>query len=113
MLVHLRPAIEHRKAAMKTLGDDWNDKPVCGALFCAGHMGALTSIGLNDMLQWLLDEAALRKTGDFGVAERVLRVNFAAIHTSSTVGALSSFGVELKRSVAEYDTRHLRPRGSP
>lgn len=37
------------------------------------------------MLQWLLDEAASRKSADLGVTQRVLLVNFAAIHTSSMV----------------------------
>ncbi|KAI0741267.1 cytochrome P450 [Daedaleopsis nitida] len=66
-LKYLQPIIDERRENMKTLGDDWNDKP-------------------NDMLQWLMDESANRgqKGGDYGVAQRILLINFAAIHTSST-----------------------------
>ncbi|KAI0774403.1 cytochrome P450 [Fomes fomentarius] len=61
---YLKPVIAERKAKMAEHGDDWEDKP-------------------NDMLQWLLDEAASRKSADLGVTQRVLLINFAAIHTSS------------------------------
>lgn len=66
---YLKPTLDEKKALMEQNGDDWDDKP-------------------NDMLQWIFDEAIRRKNPDWGVAERVLLVNFAAIHTSSTVCAL-------------------------
>ncbi|KAI0713160.1 cytochrome P450 [Cerioporus squamosus] len=61
---YLKPILDEKKALLEQNGDDWDDKP-------------------NDMLQWLFDEAIRRKNPDRGVAERVLLVNFAAIHTSS------------------------------
>ena len=37
------------------------------------------------MLQWIIDEAVLRNDSDVNIVERIFLVNFAAIHTSSTV----------------------------
>ena len=39
----------------------------------------------NDMLQWLIDEAVRQNHSDISVIERIMLINFAAIHTSSTV----------------------------
>ena len=39
----------------------------------------------RDMLQWLLEEAQARGTAVDNVVEKVLLVNFGAIHTSSGV----------------------------
>lgn len=36
------------------------------------------------MLQWLIDEAVARGHSDLTVVERIMLINFAAIHTSST-----------------------------
>lgn len=44
-----------------------------------------TYISQNDMLQWIMDEAASRDPSVKAIAERLLMVNFAAIHTSSNV----------------------------
>ncbi|KAI0654469.1 cytochrome P450 [Cubamyces menziesii] len=61
---HLRPIIEERRRKMAEYGEDWSDKP-------------------NDMLQWILEEAVVRQTSDEAIVQRILLVNFAAIHTSS------------------------------
>ena len=37
------------------------------------------------MLQWILDEADVRNHSDMNVVKRIFLVNFAAIHTSTTV----------------------------
>ena len=37
------------------------------------------------MLQWILDEADARNHSDMNIVKRIFLVNFAAIHTSSTV----------------------------
>ena len=37
------------------------------------------------MLQWVLDEAYVRNHSDMNIIKRIFLVNFAAIHTSSTV----------------------------
>nr|VWO99889.1 Uncharacterized protein [Ganoderma boninense] len=50
---------------MEEFGEDWPDKP-------------------NDMLQWLIDEAVPMGHSDLSVVERIMLINFAAIHTSST-----------------------------
>ena len=44
--------------------------------------------GQNDLLQWVLDEAVPRHSTDAQIAERVLVVNFGAIHTTSSVSVI-------------------------
>ncbi|KAM5541320.1 hypothetical protein V8D89_004874 [Ganoderma adspersum] len=60
----LRPMIEERQRASAELGEGWNDKP-------------------NDLLQFLLDKATPKNESVFTIAQRLLTLNFAAIHTSS------------------------------
>ncbi|RDX42957.1 cytochrome P450 [Lentinus brumalis] len=62
---YLKPMIDEKKASMELNGGDWEGKP-------------------NDMLQWLFEEAIRKENPDWSIAERVLLVEFAAIHTSST-----------------------------
>ncbi|KAI0699941.1 cytochrome P450 [Cerioporus squamosus] len=63
-LVHLKPLIDERKSQVETYGDDYPGKP-------------------NDLLQWVLEEALPRRSTDYQIAERIMIMNFAAIHTSS------------------------------
>ncbi|KAH9939336.1 cytochrome P450 [Epithele typhae] len=58
------PLLQERQRMMELHGDSWEDKP-------------------RDMLQWLLEEAASKGTPFENVVEKVLLVNFGAIHTSS------------------------------
>ncbi|KAI0758034.1 cytochrome P450 [Fomes fomentarius] len=58
------PMLQERQRMMDTRGEDWEDKP-------------------RDMLQWLLEEARAKGTPFDNVVEKVLLVNFGAIHTSS------------------------------
>ncbi|OBZ73466.1 Ent-kaurene oxidase [Grifola frondosa] len=62
---HLEGMILERYRAMEEFGDDWTDKP-------------------NDMLQWLMDVAQGEERTVRALVLRILTVNFAAIHTSST-----------------------------
>ncbi|KAI0640085.1 cytochrome P450 [Trametes polyzona] len=64
-MVFLKPVIEERLALMSQHGDDWADKP-------------------KDMLQWVMEVARAKGYGDESVAQRIMLVNFAAIHTSSS-----------------------------
>ncbi|KAI0368877.1 cytochrome P450 [Pilatotrama ljubarskyi] len=61
---HLQPAIDERRAKMKEFGEDWPDKP-------------------HDMLQWVMEVAESRDNSYEAIAQRIMLVNFAAIHTSS------------------------------
>ena len=45
----------------------------------------LTALQQNDMLQWILEEGIARNHSDMSIVKRVFLINFAAIHTSSTV----------------------------
>ncbi|KAL7285069.1 hypothetical protein ACG7TL_000160 [Trametes sanguinea] len=60
----LKPIIEERKRRMAEYGEDWDDRP-------------------SNLLQWIMDEAKIRNESDVTIIERILLMNFAAIHTSS------------------------------
>ncbi|KAM5540999.1 hypothetical protein V8D89_005310 [Ganoderma adspersum] len=61
----LQPIIEARKKAFAELGEGWNDKP-------------------NDMLQLILDKAISKSESTTVITQRVLFLNFASIHTTSS-----------------------------
>ncbi|KAH8976597.1 cytochrome P450 [Lactarius hatsudake] len=62
----IRPMYEERLARMEELGDEkWDDGP-------------------NDMLMWLMNESKGVEKSLEGVARRMLGVNFASIHTTSS-----------------------------
>ncbi|KAF8583911.1 cytochrome P450 [Ramaria rubella] len=63
-LGHLRPLIEERQRKIDEYGSDYPDKPL-------------------DFLSWLLDEAEGNERKPENIANRILHINFAAIHTSS------------------------------
>nr|VWO96347.1 Uncharacterized protein [Ganoderma boninense] len=58
------PLLQERQRMLDAHGPEWEDKP-------------------RDMLQWLLEEAQAKGTPFDNVVEKVLLVNFGAIHTSS------------------------------
>ncbi|KAJ8454435.1 hypothetical protein ONZ51_g13027 [Trametes cubensis] len=60
----LKPIMDERRRMLEKFGKDWPDKP-------------------NDMIQWIMDEGLSRNNTDQEMVQRVLLVNFAAIHTSS------------------------------
>ena len=68
------------------------------------------------MLQWVLEEAVPRGHTDFKIAERIMVLNFVAIHTSSVVGRkVTSEAISSTDSstpcMAEHLARSLAPRG--
>lgn len=67
------PMLQERQRMIDAHGPDadWEDKP-------------------RDMLQWLLEEAQSKGTPFDNVVEKVLLINFGAIHTSSGVRSLST-----------------------
>ncbi|OCH95706.1 cytochrome P450 [Obba rivulosa] len=62
---HLQPIIDAREADFHKLGDSWDEKP-------------------NDMMMWLMDEARDKPDMLEAVVKRILVINFAAIHSSSS-----------------------------
>ena len=91
-LPHLKPVIDERKAKIQEhgLGEDWPGKPVSRdfqvfARFILGLTMCQTIANQSDMLQWVIEQAIPRGASDESIAARILLVNFAAIHTSSTV----------------------------
>ncbi|KAH9895713.1 cytochrome P450 [Cubamyces lactineus] len=67
----LKPMMDERRHMIEEFGEDWPDKPF-------SH-GATQ----NDLIQWIMDEGLSRNSVDKDMVQRVLLVNFAAIHTSS------------------------------
>ncbi|KAH9067779.1 cytochrome P450 [Lactarius vividus] len=61
----IRPMVEERFARMEEFGEDWEDKP-------------------NDLLMWVMDESQGADRSLRGFARRLLMINFAGIHTTST-----------------------------
>ncbi|KAI0668027.1 cytochrome P450 [Trametes maxima] len=61
---HLKPIIDERVANVKKYGNSWAEKP-------------------NDMLQWIIEAAETRDNSYEAIIQRLMLVNFAAIHTSS------------------------------
>ena len=65
--MHVGPLIEERLRMIDRTGGDWPDKP-------------------QDAIQWLLEEAPeYEKRNVNTMVMRILGLNFAAIHTSSSV----------------------------
>ncbi|KAI0067894.1 cytochrome P450 [Artomyces pyxidatus] len=64
-MIYLQPMIEERRQKMEEQGNDWKDKP-------------------NDMLMWLMEAATGEERSVENLSRRLLHVNFAALHTSST-----------------------------
>ncbi|KAH9072825.1 cytochrome P450 [Lactarius deliciosus] len=61
----IRPMVEERLAQMEEFGEDWDDKP-------------------NDLLMWVMNESQGVDRSLRGFARRLLMINFASIHTTST-----------------------------
>ncbi|KAJ3478571.1 hypothetical protein NLI96_g9660 [Meripilus lineatus] len=61
---HLGPIIKERREKMAEYGDDWEGKP-------------------NDMLMWIMEAAEGAEQEVPAIVQRILAINFAAIHTSS------------------------------
>jgi len=59
------PIIEDRRRYINEYGKNWDKKP-------------------NDMLSWLMDEASPVEMSTRNLTLRIMSINFAAIHTSST-----------------------------
>ena len=73
-------------------GEEWEDKPVStpcplrkGFVYVSRELRCRLLSLQRDLLQWLLDEARAKSTPFDNVVEKVLLVNFGAIHTSSGV----------------------------
>jgi hypothetical protein len=63
---HLGPIIEERYEMMTRFGDSWEEKP-------------------NDFLQWMMEDDGGKGKPAHEHVQRILAMNFAAIHTSSMV----------------------------
>ncbi|KAI8989894.1 cytochrome P450 [Trametes punicea] len=64
LLPMIRPMLQERQRMYEKYGDDWEGKP-------------------QDLLQWLLEGARDKQISFDDLAEKVLLINFGAIHTSS------------------------------
>ncbi len=78
---YIRPMVEERIAKMEEYGEDWDDKPVCHTIFPISNH---TADPQNDMLMWLMSETQKADMSVESLARRMLLVNTAAIHTTSS-----------------------------
>ena len=70
-------------AAFQELGEEWSDKPVCSIESCVEL--PLNHMRQNDILQLVLDRGIPKGESIDTIAQRMLILNFTAIHTSSHV----------------------------
>ncbi|KAH8996773.1 cytochrome P450 [Lactarius akahatsu] len=80
----IRPLVEERFARMDEFGEDWDDKPVRRSTSLDVNVVINAEVLQNDMLMWLMSEAKGVERSLEGLARRMLAVNCAAIHTTST-----------------------------
>ena len=86
----IRPMVEERFARMDEFGEDWDDKPV--RRFALLNASVIINAEIqNDLLMWLMSEAKGVERSLEGLARRLLAVNFAGIHTTSTVSHTDIF----------------------
>jgi hypothetical protein len=74
--------IQERLDKIHEEGKDYADKPVSKPFFLSATTAHCVQ---NDFTSWLLDNAPPEFATVEDVTSRILAVNFAAIHTSSTV----------------------------
>jgi hypothetical protein len=86
----IRPIVEERFARMEEFGEDWDDKPVRRSASFNPNVIINAEIQ-NDMLMWLMSEATGVERSLEGVARRLLVVNFAGVHSTSTVSHTDLF----------------------
>ena len=84
------------------LGPDYEGKPVRHYQLLLRHQDPSDAFQQNDMLSWLMDEAEGEQRTVYALTQRLLTLNFAAIHTSSMVGTLGSlFQVDVKHLISD------------
>jgi hypothetical protein len=66
---------------MEEYGEDWDDKPVRHTI-CTGYLSHYTANSQNDMLKWLMSEAKGAERSLERVAQRLLVINFVAVHST-------------------------------
>ncbi|KZW02926.1 cytochrome P450 [Exidia glandulosa HHB12029] len=81
---HLEPIVEQHKALLKEHGRDWADKP-------------------NDLITWILETASGPDLETPAIIKRILRFNFAAIHTTSMTFTFALF------HLAAEEAKYLQP----
>lgn len=79
------PIIEDRRRYINEYGKNWDKKPVRSSVSSLQNCDLIAAIFQNDMLSWLMDEASPVEMSTRNLTLRIMSINFAAIHTSSTV----------------------------
>jgi hypothetical protein len=86
----IRPIVEKRFERMEEFGEDWDDKPVRRSTSLQVNVIVNAEIQ-NDILMWLMSEAKGVERSLDGLARRLLMINVAGIHSTSTVGHTDLF----------------------
>ena len=83
----LGPVLEERFRLLEDNGEDWSEKPVSRYLTLTRTIAKVSF--KVDMISWLLEEAPENERRSIReLTNRMLLVNFAAIHTSSNVSRI-------------------------
>ena len=89
---HIGPVIEERRENMELYGKDWAAKPV--SLVLGYSAWYADEYWQNDLLQWLLDSPGGHEETIPEIAQRLLSINLASIHTTSMVQFLCLSEIE-------------------
>ena len=91
---HLAPIIEERKRKIEGYGTDYPDGPVSLLCYRLHYLLDCVMKQLN-MFSWLLDEARANELSTENLTRRILLLNFAGIHMSSSFCIISPFGTHV------------------
>ncbi len=108
VLKYVAPVIEERRRNMELYGQEWADKPVCMATSRDSDNILIMTLQ-NDLLQWLLDSPAGQAESVPDMAQRLLVLNFASIHTSSMVRAFLIASIRYLLRFHAIDAHRLSP----
>lgn len=78
-----------RKQTDKSSGE--REKPVSVLLLTSEILGSDAMLRKDDMITWLMEIAKGEETTNEALTDRLLAINFGAIHTTSVVSPLSIF----------------------
>ena len=101
----IRPIVEERSAKMEEFGENWDDAPVRQLVFFDFifiYILMLFTGAQSDMLMWLMSEAKGVERSLEAWARRLLMLNFASIHSTSTVSSERAVFLAIASSNADY-----------
>jgi hypothetical protein len=82
----LTPIVEERIRLLEHLGAQWLDKPVRANIYFPVFLSTnFLTFDQDDYLMWLIEAAPEEKRKPADFSDKILHINFTAIHSTSTV----------------------------